>query len=781
MQDMNQNQHDWEEDPRLTAYVLGELEGSELEAFEAELKDNDKLRAEVQAMQGVADILHEELSSKALSLSDAQRGAIVDQVRVEPMAPQTELGHSWLQRFAWIGVATAATAAGSLLYVGLNEDHGRTALRFAQQSRTTPVRESTIAEDRYSFDSDVALPAGALDPLGLYDSEGGGEVDAASEALELSKSLIKPLPPDMLQLADYAKKSVAPSQVAQADDLSAQAITLVAPNSVLGASELSGADVFFLGRGQTSGTANPPNAPASLVQLRSMRADGARVDYTGIALGLSELAYAPSAGLKDDLREVSREGYAHIAENAFVRVADDPRSTFSIDVDTASYANVRRFLNEGRMPPADAVRIEELINYFSYDYAAPEGADPFAVHIEVASAPWKSEHLLLRVGLKGRGINDLPRRARNLTFLIDVSGSMQPADKLPLLKSAMRLLVDQLEPQDTVAIVVYAGSSGLVLSATSCSEKPTILQSLERLKSGGSTAGAAGIELAYKTAQENFIEGGINRVILATDGDFNVGVSDEGSLIRLIEEKRERGVFLSVLGFGTGNLQDSKMEQLANHGNGNYAYIDTKKEAHKVLVRELGGTLETIAKDVKIQIEFNPREIVSFRLIGYENRVLEHADFNDDKKDAGEIGAGHTVTALYELVPIGAHMDRPAVDPLKYQTADPEVRKRLEDTAFGGELLTVKLRYKEPQGNKSQLIERSVAKASVAFEQASEDFRFAACVAAFGMLLRKSQHCGELVIEDVMGLTGAAAGADPFGYRIEFLNLMDKADRLMRR
>ncbi|MAB81064.1 MAG: hypothetical protein CMJ89_17090 [Planctomycetes bacterium] len=474
------------------------------------------------------------------------------------------------------------------------------------------------------------------------------------------------------------------------------------------------------------------------------------------------------------LQDLSREAYAHIVENDFVRVADDPRSTFSIDVDTASYANLRRFLHEGRLPPVDAVRIEEWINYFSYDYPAPEGADPFAVHLEVASAPWKPEHMLLRVGLKGRDITDLPRRTRNLTFLLDVSGSMQPANKLPLLKRAMRLLVDQLTPEDRVAIVVYAGSSGLVLPATSCSEKPAVLAALERLSSGGSTAGAAGIELAYRTAQENFIEGGINRVILATDGDFNVGISDEGSLVRLIEEKRDAGVFLSVLGFGTGNLQDSKMEKLADHGNGNYAYIDTLKEAHKVLVRELGGTLETIAKDVKIQIEFNPAEISGFRLIGYENRVLAHADFNDDAKDAGDIGAGHTVTALYELIPATLPGPRPPLDPLKYQEPEREV----SNVAFTGELVNVKLRYKQPQGSVSKLIERPVRKSTAGFEEASEDFRFAACVAAFGMLMRDSAHCPDTTIEDVMAMASAAAGADPFGYRSDFLGLLDLADRL---
>ncbi|HED64336.1 MAG TPA: VWA domain-containing protein, partial [Planctomycetes bacterium] len=445
---------------------------------------------------------------------------------------------------------------------------------------------------------------------------------------------------------------------------------------------------------------------------------------------VSTPAVDPSAGfflgapeipdrVHDDL---SREGYDHIPENDFLTVESAPLSTFSIDVDTASYANVRRYLRSGHLPPADAVRIEELLNYFSYDDPAPTGEVPFSVTTEVGRAPWNEEHLLLRVGLKGRSITDLPDRPRNLTFLIDVSGSMETADKLPLLKRAMRLLVDQLGPRDRVAIVVYAGSSGLVLPSTACSEKAAILESLDRLEAGGSTAGAAGIQLAYRVAREHYADGGINRVILATDGDFNVGVSDEGSLVRLIEKERADGISLSVLGFGTGNLQDSKMEQLADHGNGNYAYIDSLREAQKVLVHELGGTLETIAKDVKIQVEFNPAEVAGYRLIGYENRVLAAEDFNDDTKDAGEIGAGHSVTALYELVPAGMSVGRPGVDPLKYQQAsEPEEGF---PSAFHGELLTVKLRYKDPQGTKSKKLEFPVEATDASFDDASEDLRF---------------------------------------------------------
>ena len=397
-------------------------------------------------------------------------------------------------------------------------------------------------------------------------------------------------------------------------------------------------------------------------------------------------------------RDFNTESYDRIIENPFVRVEDDPRSTFSIDVDTASYANVRRFLEQGTRPPKDAVRIEELINYFSYDYPQPHGEPPFSISLEVAEAPWRKEHRLVRVGLKGREIREGKRPSSNLVFLIDVSGSMRPSNKLPLLKKSMRMLADRLTENDTVAMVVYAGASGLVLPPTTGDQKRVILHALDNLHAGGSTNGGAGIELAYKCAVDGFIRGGINRVILATDGDFNVGITNQGDLIRLIENRRLSGVFLSVLGFGMGNLKDANLEKLADKGNGNYSYIDSESEARKGLVEQMNSTLVTIAKDVKIQIEFNPTRVQAYRLIGYENRVLAHQDFNDDRKDAGEIGAGHTVTALYEVVPSGVDMNVPGTDPLRYQpsgeTAKTEL-DRVEKAPHGDEMVFVKLRYKK--------------------------------------------------------------------------------------
>jgi Ca-activated chloride channel family protein len=469
--------------------------------------------------------------------------------------------------------------------------------------------------------------------------------------------------------------------------------------------------------------------------------------------------------------DFNTEAYATIDENGFHRVADDPLSTFSIDVDTASYANVRRFLNDGSLPPADAVRIEELINYFRFDYEPPSTEHPFSVTTEIGPAPWAPSHRLVLVGLKARPVAANRQTPKNLVFLLDVSGSMSSADKLPLVKTAMRMLTATLTPADRVAIVVYAGASGVALPSTSGANKPRIEQAIAELRSGGSTNGAAGIRLAYEIAAQSYIRGGINRVILATDGDFNVGTTSEGELVRLIEEQRQRGVFLSVLGVGTGNLKDSTMEQLADRGNGNYAYLDSLHEARRVLIAEAGGTLETVAKDVKIQVEFNPARVGAYRLIGYENRILAHRDFNDDRKDAGEIGAGHTVTALYEIVPPGQDIDVPGVDPLKYQTT----ARPAGGAATSNELLMVKLRYKQPTGDVSQLLSYPVRDRAGSL---TPNLGFAAAVAEFGMLLRGSEYAGTASWTSATGLARRFRGSDPDGYRAEFARLVELAAAL---
>jgi len=470
--------------------------------------------------------------------------------------------------------------------------------------------------------------------------------------------------------------------------------------------------------------------------------------------------------------------YDRITDNPFRAVKDHPLSTFSIDVDTASYSKTRMYvMQHGRLPPPDAVRIEELVNYFSYDYEGPKNGDPFAAHVEVATCPWTPEHRLVRVGIKGRTIDHSKRPSSNLVFLLDVSGSMTPANKLPLVKRGMKMLVEQLGENDRVAIVVYAGAAGMVLPSTTGDRRPTILDSLDRLHAGGSTNGGQGIRLAYKTALENFIKGGTNRVILCTDGDFNVGTTSTSELIRIAEENAKAGIFPSVLGFGMGNHNDSMLEQISNKGNGNYAFVDSVSEARKVLVEQMGATLVTIAKDVKIQIEFNPAEVASYRLLGYENRMLAAEDFNDDKKDAGEIGAGHTVTALYEVVPAGEKnsVETSSVDPLKYQK-----RPKLSKAAGAGELLTVKIRHKRPDADKSTLQEFSVADGGGKFSAASDDFRFAAAVASFGMLLRDSEHKGNVTFDAVLEIASTSAGDDPRGYRREFLAMVERAKQLPR-
>ena len=465
------------------------------------------------------------------------------------------------------------------------------------------------------------------------------------------------------------------------------------------------------------------------------------------------------------------EKYGHIEENPIKLAIEHPVSTFSIDVDTGSYSNVRRFLNQGSLPPHDAVRAEELINYFPYAYAAPStGARPFAVHTEMASTPWNHDTSLLRVGIKGREIARHALPPANLVFLIDVSGSMNEPSKLPLLKSAFELLAEELRPQDKISIVVYAGASGVVLQPTTGDRKDRILASLQQLSAGGSTHGAAGIELAYRVAQQNFQPGGINRVLLATDGDFNVGVTNFEALKNLIEQKRRSGVSLSTLGFGTGNYNDQLMEQLADAGNGNYSYIDTLNEARKALVDEFTSTMAIIARDVKIQIEFNPALVAEYRLIGYENRMLKREDFSNDKIDAGEIGAGHSVTALYEFRLHG--QGKSLIDSLRYQPAA-QVSPR------SGELALLRLRHKTPDGENSELMEVPIAqKAIQSLSSASTEFRFAVAVAAFGQELKGGKYLGNFGYREIRQLAQGARAEDRFGYRAEFLELVTKAEHL---
>lgn len=469
-----------------------------------------------------------------------------------------------------------------------------------------------------------------------------------------------------------------------------------------------------------------------------------------------------------------REQYGAIVENPVKQVSESPVSTFSIDVDTGAYANVRRMLNAGRLPPSDAVRVEEMINYFPYAYALPKNNSRFAVHTEMAPAPWNTKHHLLHIGIKGQDIAKTSLPPSNLVFLVDVSGSMSSAERLPLLKSALKLLVQQLRAQDHVSLVTYASGTRVVLEPTSGENKSKIIAALDNLTAGGSTSGAAGISLAYSMAEQGYIKGGINRILLATDGDFNVGITNFDALKNMAEEKRKSGVSLSTLGFGVGNYNEKLMEQLADAGNGNYSYIDTLNEGQKVLVDEMTSTLATIAKDVKIQIEFNPEMVSEYRLVGYENRMLKREDFNNDKIDAGEIGAGHTVTAIYELTLKG---NAATIDPLRY------AKEKMSGVNAAGELAFLRLRYKEPDGDVSKLVEWPLHKQDIksSLAQTSTEFRFAAAVAAFGQQLRGGKYTGAMEFADIAKLAADARGTDTFGYRGEFLRLVNLAQSLSSR
>jgi len=520
-----------------------------------------------------------------------------------------------------------------------------------------------------------------------------------------------------------------------------------------------------------------------------------RKDMTGSATqpapGLRVIAFRGKPGVdrkrmnhKSDYEMEDQEGdstafnteeYDVITENPFLKSIENPLSTFSIDVDAGSYSNVRRFLQQGQLPPAGAVRIEELINYFHYEYPQPSNNDPFSINTEVGASSWNPEHQLVMIGLQGKKIpvENLP--ASNLVFLIDVSGSMMEPEKLPLVQRSMKLLVDQLREKDRVSLVVYAGNAGLVLPPTPGSEKIKIKNAIDALEAGGSTAGGEGIRLAYKVAKQNFIPNGNNRVILCTDGDFNIGPSSDSELFEIIDKAKKTGVFLTVLGYGMGNYKDSKMEKLADKGNGNHAYIDNEMEAKKVLVNEFGGTLFTIAKDVKLQIEFNPAKVQAYRLIGYENRILNKEDFNDDKKDAGELGSGHTVTAIYEVIPVGVKDEfSQSVDPLKYQKQLNSVVKNTSD-----ELMTIKFRYKKPDGDTSKLIVHSVTAMQSAGPR-SNNFQFVSAVAEYGMLLRNSSFKQNASFDQAYLLAKNAIGADKEGYRKEFLQLLGTAGKLTR-
>jgi Ca-activated chloride channel family protein len=881
--------YDWD-DPRLTAYVLGELSDRERAEVDAELANNATARKVVAEIREMSDLLTEELGQEpSPALSPEQRATILGWSGRRAVAP----------RFNRFFVLVASATACLLAFAGVVY---RT--HVLQERRATGPEIAMLTEDAANAPIELPLAKPSLQPeLGLAAED---ELETARGVTETADARARPA---------SAVGGIAPEPAPAEEDAAERTeLAMVVPESVAkgeGATELDRDKLRNLGyvvekpaaRGGTTETskllseyAPTVNQPAPIQpdagaesseqaalfdSLRTVAEGDANGIQAGVAVGaagqkkaetfvgrpaellasakepevsvgdipvvgqllddqkrfggvqtgrrVSRLGTAGVGGRDGDLlasagsegvielQEIdvqrdrpmelarresdeeqpesryffempqedervhrgrperpSAETYEYIVDNPFRRVADAPLSTFSIDVDTASYTNIRRFLTRGQLPPKQAVRIEEMVNYFAYDYPQPRGKTPFSVNVEVAACPWKAEHKLARVGIKGKDIMMDDRPAANLVFLLDVSGSMKDQNKLPLLKSGMELLTKKLARNDKVAIVTYRDDARCVLDSTPAAKRQTILKAIGGLHASGSTNGAAGIDMAYEIAADNFVDDGINRVILATDGDFNVGVTERSELIDLIEGRAKTGVFLTVLGFGTGNLKDANLEALADKGNGHYAYIDSFNEARKVLMEQVGGTFFTIAKDVKIQIEFNPGKVDAYRLIGYENRMLADRDFADDRKDAGEIGAGHTVTALYEVVPRGKGGMLPGVDQLKYQQP-PD----LPDTVVkSDDLMNVRLRYKAPDGDTSTMVESPVGDSNTGVEQASAEFKFAAAVAGFGMLLRDSDYMGDTSFDLVIKLARAGKGTDEEGHRAEFINLVKTAQAL---
>jgi Ca-activated chloride channel homolog len=743
-------------DPRITAYAFGELEGDELKLIEAAVNADPALQAAVAELRGFGGQL-------ATALGDE-----TSEVAAPVVAPVSKKTRARLIPFPLHYLATAAAACFAVVVWVRYENQPVSQPKGVESEAPAVAYEAKLSKDEHRLQ--VARKA-------AVDSATSSPVSDARIAFEAVAAMQMPeLPPSPLVVGS----------VSSGMGYGAGTGTV---GSGTGYITGQGAGIAQASRERPSASMPAPApvaAPLSVNLSANYKSDYVERD-SNMAIGGVSNGFGignMSSGFDQARLNTSNEAYSLPSDNVYRNVTTDPLSTFSVDVDTASYSNVRRFLTSGRLPPRDAVRVEELINYFPYRYTPPTGDVPFAAKLEVASAPWAPEHRLVRIGLKGREFTAESRPPANLVFLLDVSGSMSSANKLPLVKESLRMLVERLRPDDRVAIVTYAGSSGLALPSTPASKKNEILASLDNLNSGGSTNGAMGIHLAYDIAKANFMaNGGINRVILCTDGDFNVGVTNRDELVGLIEEKAKSRVFLSIFGFGMGNLKDSTLEALSGKGNGTYGYIDNRREAEKIFVEQVEGTLATIAKDVKIQVEFNPAKVASYRLIGYENRILAKEDFNNDAVDAGDIGAGHTVTALYEIVPVGVDSDgseRPLVDPLKYQKTPGNVRKPATNTTGSRELLTVKIRYKAPEGDVSKKQEFPLVDAGAGFAKADGEFRFAAAVAAWGMLLRDSPHKGSATFEQVLTWAEDGLGDDAGGHRAEFIQLVRKSAELGR-
>ncbi len=709
------------DDPKLTAYALGELSGEEAIEFERMLADDEGLREALKEIQETAGMVRVALGDESASIlttkEEDQMIATAIEGDEEPEAKMVRV--PFYRNPAYMSLAAALVMIFGLL--GLI-----TSMSIPAYNKDKPTvhvvdtKKPRVVRHLMEPTPPPALSANELNSS--RDQQFAYSTQQKVAGLDKNKSRKESGAVIEKGIRTRASLSEIESQLARGNEDS-MSLTMSSEPKIL-----------------------PPETPIS---------------------------YEPITPVRDG--EFNTEAYDSIEDNSFLLVEHSPLSTFSIDVDSAAYANVRRFINARQRPPKDAVRIEELVNYFPYEYALAERNEhPLKINVEAASAPWQEEHRLVRVALKGKEIDWEERPASNVVFLLDVSGSMQSQNKLPLVKQSVELLVRKFGQRDRVAIVTYAGQSRVALPSTTADNTETILHAIGNLTSGGSTLASAGIEDAYKIAEKHFVDGGNNRVILCTDGDFNVGVTNRGSLVDLIEKEANNGVYLTILGFGIGNYKDATLEELSNKGNGNYGYIDTLREARKVFVEQVAGTMVTIAKDVKIQVEFNPAKVQAYRLIGYENRRLAAQDFNDDKKDAGEIGAGHTVTAFYEVVPAGMDWEAPGVDPLKYQKPVPKLEATSSD-----ELLTVKLRYKLPEADESTFLEEPFVDTGNAFAKASEDFRFAAGVAAFGMILRDSPYKGNSGFALVREIAEGAQGNNRGGYRSEFLHLIDQAEMVL--
>ncbi|WDQ18746.1 YfbK domain-containing protein [Rhodopirellula sp. P2] len=860
------------DDPRVTAFVLGELPENEAAQFTEEMNANPELATAVEEARAVTEQVESFFHSAAVPPLESNRVESI--VRESETAPADEApvsagsaaGTAWFQS-RWVQLAVAASIVGILAGLSVpavhtareTASHQHPAVGTSAADQSGPERLDTMVmndemqvEDvemvYQPFDRSAAksMPAETKAEGESFGLQAASRVSGISSAAEVTASDASPqevaefsLPsaneweslsrrrakraddPMMgmggmdMEMAGPAMEGMGmmgggmggdsmdgvanPRFVRESGSLIAEApASPVAPKdgALPAPNEPSAGKPMTADFGFTPVPSSAPNQPASdrvaLQVLGRSVSESEQEELTrGRAGGLPGMGVPPTPDGEGQGPGMSGDKFEPITENEFRRVTEHPLSTFSIDVDTASYAKVRSYLQRGQLPRPDSVRIEELINYFDYQYTPPSAEDPvpFSSAMAVASCPWNENNRLVRVGIQAKDIDRKERPRCNLVFLIDTSGSMKRPNKLPLVIEGMKVLLEQLKNKDRVAIVVYAGSSGLVLDSTPVKQKQKIVRALSALSAGGSTNGGAGLQLAYQTARENFIEDGVNRVILCSDGDFNVGMTGTDQLVAEATRQSKSGTELTVLGFGMGNHNDAMMERISNSGAGNYAFVDTIAEAKKVLADQVAGTLFTVAKDVKIQIEFNPAVVSAYRLIGYENRILSKEDFNDDKVDAGEIGAGHRVTALYEIAPVGKLPDSiaPDVDPLKYQpsgdadaeeAAQPQDPETFDNSATK-EILTLKIRHKPPQGDVSEKLAFPLANESEPFEKADADFQFAAAVAGFGMQLRNSTHAGTWTMDDVIATATDAKGDDEHGLRAEFLELARTAKRLI--